>query len=256
MKNETFLSHLLTWLVAGFLLSPLVLCVLFSFTSRPIAAFPIPALTLDWYARLAAQDQFWRAALTTAKITLGCGFSATAVGLATALGLARLPQRIAVLLLLVLSLPLMLPPLVLGLSLLTYLNFIGIPTGVFATTLAHLVFTLPFVTAVIYVRVVTLDPSAIEAARDLGATQTRAFLTITLPLISTSIVGGLLIAMALSLDDFVIAFFTTSSNTLSILIWGMMRTTITPMINALGTGIICITLGIAAIALQITRYRG
>ncbi|PWR25353.1 ABC transporter permease [Zavarzinia aquatilis] len=245
-----------TGAIVLFLLAPLALCILFSFTTGPNAAFPLPGLGLGWYRALSDDPQFGAAVATTAQITLGCGLLSTLIGLSAALGLARLPRGAAAALLLVLCLPLMLPPLVLGLSLLTFFNAIGLKPGVLATMLAHLLFTLPFVTAVIHARLVTLDPAALEAARDAGASPFRAFLGITLPVIGATIVGAMLIAMALSLDDFVITFFTTSSNTMSTLIWGMMRTSISPSINAIGTGVIVVSLAVTALALHATRYRG
>lgn len=256
MMARRIASFAFAALVLLFLLLPLALCILFSFTTGPSAAFPMPGLGLSWYRSLAADPQFAAAVATTTQITLGCGLLATAAGLCAALGLARLPRGAAAALLLVLCLPLMLPPLVLGLSLLTFFNFIGLKPGVLATMLAHLLFTLPFVTAIIHARLITLDPSALEAARDAGASPLRAFASVTLPVIGASLVGAMLIAMALSLDDFVITFFTTSSNTMSTLIWGMMRTSITPAINAIGTGVIVVSLAVTALALHATRYRG
>ncbi|GLK69042.1 ABC transporter permease [Hansschlegelia plantiphila] len=256
MSGAWLLPRVYALAVLAFLVLPLLLCVLFSFTTGNSAAFPIPSLGLGWYGRLAESPQFRAAAWTTAQITLGCGTAATAIGLATALGLERLSRRAAVLILLTLCLPLMAPPLVLGLSLLTFFNFIGLKLGVTATVLAHLLFTLPIVTSVLYARLSTMDKAALEAARDLGASPGRAFVTVTLPVIGPSLIGCMLIAMALSLDDFVIAFFTTGSNTLSTLIWGMMRTTLNPGINAVGSCIIAISVVITAVAFKFTRYRG
>ena len=256
MTGASVMPRLFAAIVLVFLVTPLVLCVLFSFTTGASASFPIPALGFAWYRRIAANDQFWEAASVTARITFGCGLAATAIGLCTALGLARLQRRWAVLALLALSLPLMLPPLVLGLSLLSYFALIGLQLGVVATILAHLVFTMPFVTAILYARLITLDHAVLEAARDLGASPLRAFRDITLPAIGPTLVGGMLVAMALSLDDFVIAFYTAGRNTLSTLIWGMMRTTINPGINVVGTVIIVLSILITTFALRITRYRG
>lgn len=253
-------DRLLPWVYVSaalvFLAAPLVLCVLFSFTTSNSAAFPIPSFGFDWYARVARNPQFQAAAWTTAKITFGCGAAATLIGLVTALGLDRLERRVAVAVLLVLCLPLMLPPLVLGLSLLTFFNMVGLKLGVMATILGHLLFTLPIVASVLYARLATMDRSALEAARDLGASPLRAFATVTLPAIGPSLVGCMLIAMALSLDDFVIAFFVTGSNTLSTLIWGMMRTTLNPSINVVGSIIIAVSVAITALGLNVTRYRG
>lgn len=242
--------------VIGFLAAPLLLCVVFSFTSGNHAAFPIPRLDLRWYARLLEEPQFRAAAFTTAQITLGCGLGAVLVGLLTALGLTRLNRPIAVAALLLLSTPLMLPPLMLGLALLTFYNAIGLRLGPMATALGHLLYTLPIVTSVLYARLTTLDHAAIEASRDLGASPIEAFFDVVLPALGPSLVGSLLIAMALSLDDFVVAFFVTGQNTLSTLIWGMMRTTLNPSINAIGAIIIVLSLAITAIGLRATRYRG
>lgn len=256
MTRSWFLPQSFAAIVVLFLATPLILCVLFSFTTGLSASFPIPGLGFNWYQQIGQSDQFWAAAWTTVQITFGCGLSATAIGLSAAFGLTRLDRRLALLALAMLCLPVMLPPLVMGLSLLGFYALIGLKLGVVATALAHLVFTLPFVTAILYARLTTLDRAALEAARDLGASPLRAFRDVTLPAISASVIGSMLIAMALSLDDFVIAFFTSGSNTLSTLIWGMMRTSINPSINAIGAGIIATTLLIAAIALKITRYRG
>ena len=101
------------------------------------------------------------------------------------------------------------------------------------------------------------DQRVVESARDLGASPLHAFLTVTLPIIRPIVIGAALIAMALSIDDFVITFFTIGSgNTLPTLVWGMIRTGLTPAVNAIGTLILLLTIGSTVIALRLTRYRG
>ena len=97
----------------------------------------------------------------------------------------------------------------------------------------------------------------VDSARDLGATRWTAFRTVTLPIIRPTIIGAALIALSLSLDDFVITFFTIGGgNTLPTLVWGLVRTSLDPTINAIATLLIALSIGSTVIALQLSRYRG
>jgi spermidine/putrescine transport system permease protein len=97
----------------------------------------------------------------------------------------------------------------------------------------------------------------VESARDLGASPFKAFFTVTLPIIRPIVIGAALIAFALSLDDFIVASFTIGTgNTLPTLVWGMIRTGLTPSVNAIGTLILILTIGSSLVALRLTRYRG
>lgn len=120
-----------------------------------------------------------------------------------------------------------------------------------------MLFTLPFVILVIVARLRSFDFRIVESARDLGASQLTAFRTVTLPVIQPSIIGAALISLALSLDDFIVTFFTIGSgNTLPTFVWGMIRTSLTPTANAIGTLILILTLTSTIVALRLTRYRG
>jgi spermidine/putrescine transport system permease protein len=102
----------------------------------------------------------------------------------------------------------------------------------------------------------SFDRAVLDSARDLGASPIRAFRTVTFPIIRPTIFGAALIAMALSLDDFVVTFFLIGGgNTLPTLIWGMLRTGLDPSINALGSMVLVMTIGTAGMALWLTRYR-
>ena len=116
----------------------------------------------------------------------------------------------------------------------------------------------PFVIAILYARLATFDWALVESARDLGASPLTAFLTVTLPIIQPTIVGAALIALSLSLDDFVITFFTIGSgNTLPTLVWGLVRTSLDPTINAIATLLIALTDGHDGAGRFIfSRYRG
>jgi spermidine/putrescine transport system permease protein len=240
-----------------FLLSPLALVVLFSFTSRAQSAFPIEALSLRWWAEMIADPKFAQALRNSLIISGTVGVVSAVIGTMTALGLAQLEPRRARFAAALLCLPLMLPPLVLGVTLLTFYSRTHFPMGLQTVILSHLLFTLPFAVLVIYARLRNFDFRVVESARDLGASPLHAFLTVTLPIIRPTVIGGALIAVALSLDDFIITYFTISGGvTLPTFVFGMIRTALTPKANAIGTLILVMTIGTTLIALRLTRYRG
>jgi spermidine/putrescine transport system permease protein len=240
-----------------FLLSPLVLVVLFAFTSRAQSAFPIEALSLRWWHAMAADPEFVPALWNSLTISGTVGVISAIVGTMAAMGLTRLGPRRARLATAVLCLPLMVPPLVLGVALLSFYSRTHIPMGRQTVIMSHLLFTLPFVVLVVYARLRNFDHRVVESARDLGASPLRAFFSVTLPIIRPTVVGAALVAMALSLDDFIITFFTISGGvTLPTFVFGMIRTALTPAANAVGTLILVMTVGTTLIALWLTRYRG
>jgi spermidine/putrescine transport system permease protein len=240
-----------------FLLSPLALVVLFAFTSRAQSAFPIEALSLHWWDAMVAEPKFWRGLWNSLVISGTVGILSAIIGTMAAMGLARLEPSRARPAAAILCLPLMVPPLVLGVALLSFYSKTHTPMGRQTVIMSHLLFTLPFVVLVVYARLRNFDFRVVESARDLGASPLRAFFTVTLPIIRPTVVGAALIAMALSLDDFVITYFTISGGvTLPTFVFGMIRTALTPMANAIGTLILVMTIGTTLVALWLTRYRG
>ena len=240
-----------------FLLSPILLLVIFSFTSRTLTNFPIEALSFRWWQEMAATRQFWPSFANSLIIGLCVAIVSAIVGTLAAMGLAAMPKRRASVIMALLTLPVMLPPLVLGVALLSFYVSIDLKLGLATVILSHVLFAQPFVILIVHARMVNFDPRVVESARDLGASPLQAFLTVTLPIIRPVVVGAALIAMALSIDDFIITFFTIGTgNTLPTLVWGMIRTGLTPAVNAIGTLILLLTIGSTVIALQLTRYRG
>ncbi len=240
-----------------FLLAPIVLLVVFSFTSRTLTNFPIEGLSLRWWQEMATTRQFWPSLSNSLIIGLCVGLVSAVVGTLAAMGLAALPPRRASLIMALLTLPVMLPPLVLGVALLSFYVTIDLKLGLPTVILSHVLFAQPFVILIVHARMVSFDPRVVESARDLGATPLQAFFTVTLPIIRPVVIGAALIAMALSIDDFIITFFTIGTgNTLPTLVWGMIRTGLTPAVNAIGTLILLLTIGSTVIALWLTRYRG
>jgi spermidine/putrescine transport system permease protein len=136
-------------------------------------------------------------------------------------------------------------------------RFLTLRLGLGSVILGQLVIVQPFVLAIVYARLQNFNWAIVDSARDLGASPLRAFFTVTLPVIQPTLVGAALIALSISLDDFVITFFTIGSgNTLPTMVWGMIRTSLDPTINALATLLILASIACAGIALRLSRYRG
>jgi spermidine/putrescine transport system permease protein len=245
-------------LVVLFMLTPLVLVVIFSFGRSALTNFPMGGLTLDWYRALLANDTFWSAARNSAIVALAVGLTSTVIGTMAALALVRMPARYSRFLLHVVSFPIMLPALVIAVALMMFfVRMLGLPLGLPTVILAHLVITQPFVILVVHARMAGFDYALVDSARDLGASAFTAFFTVTLPIVRTTIVGAALIAMAISLDDAIITSFTIGSgNTISTLVLSMVRTSLDPSINASATILITLTMGATLLALRFSRYRG
>lgn len=245
-------------LIVLFMLGPLVLVVLFSFNDATRVGFPLGGFTLDWYSRLIATPEFWSALRNSLSVALPVAAISTVTGTLAALALTASKTRLAVPFLAALSLPMMIPPLVVAIGLVVlFVRWMAVPLGLPTVIAGHVLLTQPFVALVVAARMASFDRACLEAAYDLGASPWQAFRKVTLPQIGAAIVGAALIAFALSLDEFIITVFTIGSgNTLSTFVWGKMRTALDPSINAIATIILAITIGSAALALRMTRYRG
>lgn len=255
MRNVLSLSFGLA--IVAFMLAPLVLVVLFSFGESAIMAFPIEGLTLDWYRALLSRDDFRGALVNSLVVTGSVGLGATAAGTLAAIAIARMRPAWSAAAFFLFGLPMMMPPLVLALAILSLFAVLGVKLSLVTVILAHLTFTIPFVILIVAARLRDFNPAMVDSARDLGAGPWTVFRTVTFPIIRPTLFGAALIAMSLSLDDFVITFFLIGGgNTLPTLVWGMLRTGLDPSINALGTLILTFTVGGAAIALWLTRQRG
>jgi spermidine/putrescine transport system permease protein len=243
--------------VVVFMILPLLLVILFSFNAAALTSFPLTGFTLDWYVKLFANDSFWPALANSLIVAAAVALLSVTAGLLAAMGLSRMEGRTPLLLLDILAIPMMLPSLVIGIALLSYfVRVLSFPLGLPAVILGQLVVIVPFVVAILHARLSSFDWSLVESARDLGATPLTAFATITLPIIRPSAVGAALIALALSLDDFVITFFTIGSgNTLPTLVWGMVRTSLDPTINAIATLLLALSIGSTVLALKLLDYR-
>ena len=181
-----------------------------------------------------------------------CGVSAV-IGTLGAVGLSRIHWKTKGVMEYISILPLMIPEIILGMVLMAFFYMLNLPFGMLTLLIGHTVFCVPYILMEVKARLVGMDPSLEEAARDLGAGSFRAFWDITLPLIMPAVISGSLLAFAMSMDDVVISIFVTGPrvSTLPIKVYTQMKTGVTPEINALCTimlGVILLVLAVYLIA--------
>ncbi|MBM70552.1 MAG: putrescine ABC transporter permease PotI [Haliea sp.] len=231
----------------AFLYLPMIILVIYSFNeSRLVTVWT--GFSTKWYGELLSNQAFLDAAWVTLKVAVFSSTLATVLGTLAAYALvrgARFPGR--TLFSGMIYAPLVMPEVITGLSLLLLFIGIGLDRGVLTIVLAHTTFAMCYVSVVVSSRLVSFDQSLEEAALDLGCSPWDAFRLVTLPIIAPAVISGWLLAFTLSLDDLVIASFTTgpSATTLPIKIFSAVRLGVSPEINALSTLMIAVvTLGV------------
>jgi spermidine/putrescine transport system permease protein len=237
------LNVLLTFI---FLYAPIIVMSIFSFNaSRQMQVWM--GFTLDWYARMIADERVRVAAQNSLVIALVSTIVSTVIGTLTALALERTRFRVKRMYEAAMYLPIIVPEIVMAIALLVFFNlaftwldqFFGLKLnfGLGTITIAHIAFSFPFVAVIVRARLADFDRTLEQAAQDLGANEWQTFRHITLPLLMPGIIAGALLAFTLSIDDFVITFFTAGvgSTTLPLEIYGRVRRGITPDVNALST---------------------
>jgi putrescine transport system permease protein len=240
----------------AFLYLPILLLVLYSFNASQLVTV-WGGFSTRWYGALFRNEALLDAAWVTIRIAFLTACTATVLGTLAAVALVRHGRfRGRTLFTGLVYAPMVMPEVITGLALLLLFVSIGMDRGFSTVTLAHITFAMCFVTVVVQSRLVTFDRSLEEAALDLGATPLRAFVTVTLPLIAPAVAAGFLLAFTLSLDDLVIASFTSGpgATTLPMRIYSQVRLGVTPEINAASTLLIgVVTLGVIAAALLTKR---
>lgn len=228
---------------------PIIVVVLYSFnanTARSTSAFT--GFSLQWYRELFDGERGFGDALKT-SLTVGLISVALScvIGTLGALGMVRRKVKKTFLSRAagaasrttenLVTLPVMLPEIILGLAFLSLFTLLKLPFGVVTLVLAHVTFCVPYVFIIVKGRLATMDDSLLEAARDLGAGPVRAFFSVTLPLLFPAVVSGALLSLAMSLDDFVISFFVNGAQTttLPLKIYSSVRYGVSAQVNALCT---------------------
>ena len=238
------------WLAAAvgyaFLYIPLVIVVVYSFNNSRLNAEWV-GFTLDWYYKLARNEEMLAAAGNSLLIALVASLVSTVLG--TMAGVAMYRYRLRLLPVLVLT-PIAIPEILMGVALLIFFVLLDFTLGLVSVALAHIAFCVGFVAIVVRSRLAGMDESLTEAARDCGATPLEAFRYVTLPLIMPGVIAGALMAFTLSIDDFVITFFTAGAGTvtLPLQIYSMIKIAVTPEVNAVSTLLMLLTLALIIVA--------
>lgn len=247
-------------LLYGFIYAPLAVVVVFSFnTARH--GIHWEGFTVDWYRLLLQNDLAMGAAANTLWLGVTSTLVATALGTMLGYGLARCRVPGQALLVRSLHVPVFIPDIVMAAALLLFFALVRQWFGLFAfgmqtMIVAHVTFQIPFVAIVVRARLAGLDPVLAEAARDLGASRWQAFRYVTFPLMLPGILAGALLAFTLSLDDFVVSFFTSGpgSTTLPIYIYASAKRGLTPDTHALATLLLVVSV-LAAVSVTLLQRR-
>ena len=249
-------SKIYTALIMIFLFAPMVILLVFSFNeAKSLSVFS--GFSLKWYRELFRDDETLKAVVNTLVLALLAALISTVMGTAAAVGINKLRNKVLRTAMdSVTNIPMINPDIITGISLMLMFVFVGRLFGAatslnFGTMLiAHITFCLPYVILQVLPKLRQMDRSLPEAAMDLGCTPLRAFFKATLPEIMPGIVTGLLMAFTLSLDDFVISYFTAGNGfqTLPIRIYNMTKKTVTPKMYALATIIFFVILTLLLIS--------
>ena len=241
MKKKWKWSNLYLAIMILLMYFPLVMVVIFSFNESRLSA-NFTGFSLKWYATL-ANDRDLKEALFNSILlgVLSCGISAV-IGTLGAVGMARVKYKTKGMMEYLSTIPIMIPEIILGMVFLVFFSMLNLPFGMTTLVIAHTTFCIPYIFMMVKARLVGIDKSLEEAARDLGAGPIRTFFDITMPLIAPAVLSGSLLAFAMSFDDVVISIFVNGPrlNTLPVKVYAQLKTGVTPEINALCTIILVV----------------
>ncbi|MBP2649183.1 MAG: spermidine/putrescine transporter permease PotC [Firmicutes bacterium] len=239
-------------LIYLFLYVPIFVLIAYSFNDSKLNVLWM-GFTVKWYVALFNDADIINACKTSLELAMISTVVSTMIGTLAAVGMYRYNFKGKSILDGLLYVPILIPEIVMGVSLLAFFSMISISAGFLTLLISHVAFSIPFVVLVVRARLDGFDRSVEEAAMDLGATPWQTFSKIVLPIIMPGVVSGALLSFTLSLDDVIISFFVSGpdSMTLPLKIYSMVKFGVTPTINALSTILLVITLVIAGI----TQYR-
>ena len=231
-----------SWAVYLFLYLPIAVLIIYSFNKARISAV-WDGFTVNWYREMLTDASMLSALKNSLIVGLASTIISTIIGTLTALSMSRykfLGKRAFDS---ILYMPLIIPDIVMGISLLTFYVFIRFTLGLASIVVAHVAFNISYVAVVVRARLHGYDRTLDEAAMDLGASPVQTFMRVTLPLILPGVIGGALIAFTMSFDDYLITSFVVGvgSTTLPIKVYSMMKFGVTPEVNALSTLILLFT---------------
>ncbi len=235
--------------VLAFLYTPIATLIVFSFNSNPITRLPLEDFTLAWYTRALGNPDLMTAVWNSILVGVSAVMICLAIGIPTALALDRhdFPGKTVFRRLVIL--PITLPGLITGVSMLTFFRSVGVDLGIWTVIVGHGTALTAIVVTNVFARLQRFDRRIEEASADLGARPWQTFRHVTLPNIRSAIIGSSLISFTLSFDEIPVTFFLTGrDNTLPMYIWSVIRRGITPEINAVGTIIVIVSITLILIS--------
>ena len=242
-------------LVYLFMFLPVMVVVLLSFNASQFGSFPMTGFSFRWFVALWENEAILRAFRTSIVLGLLTSAISTTVGVLASLALVRYRVPGANMISTILIAPILVPEVVLAVALLLFLNFLGVNKSFALLLFGHVIFTLPFVILVVQARLIAIRRDIEEAAMSLGASPAQTFFQITLPLMLPAVLAGALFAFTISFDDITGTLFWKPGGveTVPTQIFAMLRNSISPEINALGTVMIFMTVGLPLLGLAIAR---
>ena len=251
-RNRFSFSLVVLILTLLFLFLPLIVIIFYSFNESKGSDFT--GVSLIWYKKLLFDSKdLWRSLLNSLIVAFSSAALSTVLGTLAALGISWYKFKGKTYIQTISFLPMVLPEVIIGVSMLIFFSGIKLPLGLFSIFTAHTTFCLPFVFLMILARIDEFDFSIVEAAYDLGATERQTMFKVIVPAILPGIMSGFLMAITMSLEDFVITFFVSGpgSTTLPLYVYSMIRFGVSPVINALSFVMI---LGTVLIAFSMRKF--
>lgn len=248
-------AWLYLFLAFGFIYLPVGTLVLFSFQEGTLPVPPFNGPSLGWYADVLSDDDVTDALLHSLLVAIGSSATAVLFGFLAAYGLARHVLPGSALMRVLLIAPLTVSYLIVGLGLLIVLNRTGVGLSLITAGIGHVVINLPLAFAIIYASMGAQHENAERAARDLGASEAKVVLLVTAPMLAPALAAAFFLSVTLSWDEFIIAFLLTRFDiTLPVEIWSMLRSGLSPRLNAIGSVVFLISVT-AVLMLEFTVLR-
>jgi spermidine/putrescine transport system permease protein len=253
------MTRVLSWFYLaaayGFIFLPVAVLVLFSFQDGRLPVPPFKGVTLKWYGEIFADDRLMAALFNSLVVALASSLVAVTLGFLAAFALARHVLPGSVWIRALLTAPLTVSYLVIGLGLLILFNEAGVPRSLWTVGIGHVVINLPLCFAIIYASMGAHQQSVERAARDLGASTAQVLALITAPMLAPSIFAAFFLSVTFSWDEFIIAFLLARFDvTLPVEIWNMLRSGLNPKTNAIGSVVFLISIALVLV-LEFTVFR-
>jgi spermidine/putrescine transport system permease protein len=236
---------------------PIGIVTLMSFADQGVLSFPPDSFTVKWYVRVINNDTAIEAVLTSLRVSLVATPITTLISLIAAFGIDRYDFRGKNALQMLLTLPIIVPLVVAGVAMTLFFNDIGLSSGFSTVLIAHIVRTIPFAALIIIPTVINFDRTLEEASKNLGADEVSTFRRVTLPNILPGVAAGGLLAFTISFNEFVYTYFVrdTSTQTLPVYMWGLIRDGITPEINVISVIFLILATAILLTAVSLTGLK-